>query len=62
MLIAYPDELDANTYYDDEQRDMAFLIPVWNAGCCITYVDGDIEYMDLPFSATDGGAISMLFY
>ena len=62
MLIAYPDELDANTNYDDELRDMALLIPVWNAACRITYVDGDIEYMNLPFSATDGGAVSMLFY
>ena len=62
MLIAYPDELDANTYYDDDLRDMAFMVPVWNAACCLTFNDGDIEYVNLPFSATDGGAISMLYY
>jgi len=62
MLIAYPDELDANTYYDDELRDMAFMIPAWNASCCLTYNDGDIEYINMPFSATDGGAISMLYF
>ncbi len=62
LLIAYPDELDSETYFDDEQRDMAFMIPVWNASCCLTYNDGDIEYINMPFSATDGGAISMLYF
>ena len=62
LLIAYPDELEANTYFDDEMRDMALLIPVWNASCCLTYDDGDIEYITMPFCATDGGAISMLYF
>ncbi len=62
LLIANPDELDANTHFDDEQRDMALLIPVWNASCRITYDGGDIEYITMPFSATDGGVISMLYY
>jgi len=62
LLIAYPDELGANTNFDDELRDMALLIPVWNASCCLTFDDGDIEYINMPFSATDGGAISMLYF
>ena len=62
LLIADPDELDASTYFDDEMHDMALLIPVWNASCRITYVGGDIEYITMPFCATDGGVISMLYY
>jgi len=62
LLIAYPDELDSETYFDDELRDMALLIPTWDVSCRFTYKGGDIEYITMPFSATDGGAVSMLYY
>ena len=60
LLISNPDDLDSGVYFDDAQRDMVLLIPTWDVSCCITHVDGSIEYITMPFCAIDGGAVSMM--
>jgi len=59
MLIGYSDQLTGQPF-PDPYEDIALLIPTWNIAFREIYPEGDTEYYMMPFSATDGGAISML--
>ena len=59
MLIGYSDQLTGQPF-PDPYEDIALLIPTWNIAFRIIFPHGDTEYYVMPFSATDGGAISML--
>ena len=59
MLIGYSDQLTGQPF-PDPYEDIALLIPTWNIAFREIYPKGDTEYYMMPFSATDGGAISML--
>ena len=59
MLIGYSDQLTGQPF-PDPYEDIALLIPTWNIAFRIIFPRGDLEYYMMPFSATDGGAISML--
>jgi len=59
MLIGYSDQLTGQPF-PDPYEDIALLIPTWNIAFREIYSQGDTEYYMMPFSATDGGAISML--
>ncbi|HWQ96773.1 MAG TPA: hypothetical protein VN538_01575 [Clostridia bacterium] len=61
MLIGYSDQLTGQPF-PDPYEDIALLIPTWNIAFREIYSEGDTEYYMMPFSTTDGGAISMLFY
>lgn len=59
MLIGYSDQLTGQPF-PDPYENIALLIPTWNIAFRIIFPYGDMEYYMMPFSATDGGAISML--
>ena len=61
MLIGYSDQLTGQPF-PDPYEDIALLIPTWNIAFRIIFPHGDTEYYVMPFSATDGGAISMLYF
>ncbi|PKM39859.1 MAG: hypothetical protein CVV04_08745 [Firmicutes bacterium HGW-Firmicutes-9] len=61
MLIGYSDQLTGQPF-PDPYEDIALLIPTWNFAFRIIFPYGDTEYYMMPFSATDGGAISMLYF
>jgi len=61
MLIGYSDQLTGQPF-PDPYEDIALLIPTWNIAFRIIFPYGDAEYYMMPFSATDGGAISMLYF
>ena len=59
MLIGYSDQLTGQSF-PDPYEDIALLIPTWNFAFRVIFSNGEAEYYMMPFSATDGGAISML--
>lgn len=61
MLIGYSDQLTGQPF-PDPYEDIALLIPTWNIAFRVIFSYGDTEYYIMPFSATDGGAVSMLYY
>ena len=58
MLLAYSDE-QVWGVYDNEQRDMAHMVPTWDISCHEVFANGEGTYFTLPFCATDGGYISI---
>jgi len=61
MLIGYSDQLTGQPF-PDPYEDIALLIPTWNIAFRVIFPHGDMEYYMMPFSATDGGAISMQYF
>ena len=59
MLIGFSDHLTGQPF-PDPYEDIALLIPTWNFSFRVIYSAGDAEYYTMPFSAIDGGAVSML--
>ncbi len=59
ILIGYSDRLTGQPF-PDPYEDVALLIPTWNFSFRLVFSAGDAEYYTMPFSAIDGGAVSML--
>jgi hypothetical protein len=61
MLIGFSDHLTGQPFPDPYEA-ITLLIPTWNFAFRVIHLGGDAEYFIMPFSATDGGAVSMLYY
>ena len=59
MLIGYNDKLTGQPF-PEVYEDIALLIPVWNISFRVLFDNGESEFYLMPFSASDGGAVSLL--
>jgi hypothetical protein len=59
VLIGYNDKLTGNPF-PEVYEDIALLIPTWNVSFRALSSNGEAEYYIMPFSASDGGAVSLL--
>ena len=59
VLIGYNDKLTGNPF-PEVYEDIALLIPTWNVSFRALNSNGEAEYYIMPFSASDGGAVSLL--
>ena len=59
VLIGYSDKLTGQPFPDPYEA-ITLLIPTWNFSFRLVFGVDDAEYYTMPFSAIDGGAVSMM--
>ena len=58
-LIGFSDKLTGQPF-PKVYEDIALLIPTWDILYRKVFEAGDVQYFTMPFSAIDGGAVSMM--
>ncbi len=58
-LIGFSDKLTGQPF-PKVYEDIALLIPTWDILYRKVFEGGDVQYFTMPFSAIDGGAVSMM--